>query len=450
MKSQRGRHARAEDPEGSALRRVAGRRGATETRDPGAMKQILIFAPFWGQPGHVGHTRVERMIRWLNAAKYAVVVVRAGTGDHVRLEPWGTEVTVRDPLGLYRPASDVGTGTAGRRPNSVRRAIAYRVFCPDPSIVWAYRAASHPQVRRYAEGASLVVSSSPPESAHIGASKLARALGVGHLVDMRDGWLDEPLRSLIESSELRRWREARLESRVLRQAAAIIVTSEVWKDLLCGRLPSVAAGVHVVTNTYPPHEVARRTEGPRGREGGLLLLHAGRFGASRSTQDLTLLLDPLLAAAAVSNVEAAVQLIGELTLDEAASVESYGSRFAAENWRIRVGARMPRRQLLAALAEASGLLLLCASMAAVPSKLYEYIVTGRPILAVTPKGSATWRICAQLEQGYLLDLREPGGVAVVQRFLAACARRDDSYSVPHQYSEDSVSRTFLELIEASI
>lgn len=410
------------------------------------MKKILIIAPFWRHLDHVGHTRVERMVRWLASERYEVVIVRAGGCDEVRSGRWGVEVTVRDPLGLYRQASDTESAAPRRRPNAIRRAVAYRVFCPDPSIVWARRAARHRLVREHASGASLVVSSSPPESIHIGAARLARALGVGHLVDMRDGWLDEPLRPLSRFSSLRRWRETRLESSILRHASAINVTSDVWKDMLCERLPFVSARVHVVTNTYPSAYDQCGEERRREPNDELILLYAGRFSGSRLTQDPALLLSPLLAGAAGNKAKATVRLIGDLTADDEKTVHYYRVCFAAEKWRIEVSASVPRQQLLTCLPTASGLLLLCASMAAVPSKLYEYIVAGRPIMVVTPYGSATWRICERLEQAYLVSLGAQGEPEVVQRFLAACARRDNLCSIPHQYSEESVSKTFLKLV----
>jgi hypothetical protein len=49
-------------------------------------RKAMIFAPFWGQPGHVGNHRVDRFVRWLAEDGYAVVIVRAGDadGEHVQ------------------------------------------------------------------------------------------------------------------------------------------------------------------------------------------------------------------------------------------------------------------------------------------------------------------------------------------------------------------------------
>ena len=43
--------------------------------------KIMIIAPFWGHPPHLGIIRVDRFVRWLSAQEVQIVVVRAGLGD---------------------------------------------------------------------------------------------------------------------------------------------------------------------------------------------------------------------------------------------------------------------------------------------------------------------------------------------------------------------------------
>src|SRR4030095_4470018 len=92
-------------------------------------KKAVIIAPFWGDPQHIGTHRIRQFIRWLVAAQVEVVLVRAGRTDRCQREDWGTEITVRDPLGLH---SDSDTGNPReyrfvptRRPNPLRRWTAY-------------------------------------------------------------------------------------------------------------------------------------------------------------------------------------------------------------------------------------------------------------------------------------------------------------------------------------
>jgi len=88
------------------------------------MKKAVIFAPFWRQSGHVGNYRIDRFMRWLAAEGYCVVLVRAGSVTGQRQESWGVEVTIRDPMGLYRDAAVDDVAIKARKPNKIRRMLA--------------------------------------------------------------------------------------------------------------------------------------------------------------------------------------------------------------------------------------------------------------------------------------------------------------------------------------
>lgn len=367
-------------------------------------KKAVIFAPFWRQAGHVGNNRVDRFVRWLFEAGYFVVIIRAGGADGERPEPWGEEITIRDPLGFYRDVGLNGKQPVARKPNKLRRSLSYWFFNPDPTVVWARLAAKHPMVIQASKGASFVLSSSPPESSHFGAWKLSQCLKIPHLVDMRDGWLDEPLKPLLRSSALRRWQEGRMEARILRDATVIQVTSDVWQELLCQRLPELSAKVKVLTNGYPQHVPEKiKAEGPVVKD-SLLLIHAGRFLGSRLTQRPELLLQPLLEAVSKQSCTGVIQLLGNLSSEELVLIDRFKVPFAEHGWTIDCPGSLQRQELLQRLPQADGLLLLSASYAAIPSKLFEYIPTGKPIFVVTEKNSATWRICEELPQATLLDI----------------------------------------------
>lgn len=370
-------------------------------------KKAVIFAPFWRMAGHVGNNRVDRFVRWLSEDGYTVVMIRAGSSDGQRQESWGQEITVRDRMGLHRDTvSSAGTTVASRKPNKFRRALAYWLFNPDPTVVWAREAAKHSAVLWAMEGAAFILSSSPPESAHVGAWLLSRRSGVPHIVDMRDGWLDEPLKPLLMSSALRRWQEGRMEARILRDAQAIQVTSDVWKELLCKRLPDLSSKVHVLTNGYPNHSPAPLTRVNKGPDLDLVLIHAGRFLGSRLTQSPDILLEPLLKNLSLQPAKGVIRLIGLLSDDELKIIELFNPKFQSIGWRIECPGSMPRRELLTLLPQADGLLLLSASYAAIPSKLFEYIPTMLPIFVVTQKNSATWSIARCLPQAMLVDISD--------------------------------------------
>lgn len=405
-------------------------------------KKAVLFAPFWRQGNHVGNYRVDRFRRWLIDEGYSVVVIRAGSSSGERKESWGQEITVRDPVGTYRDTTPDAPAMFVRKPNKARRWVSNLLFNPDPTVAWARSAARDPRVIQVAQGAKFILSSSPPESAHVGAWLLSRRAGVPHIVDMRDGWLDEPLRPLLRSSALRRWRERRLETLILGAAKAIQVTSDAWKELLCARYPALAPRVRVLTNGYPRGLPSDTMKLGQSSDDGVILVHAGGFLSSRMTQSPELLLEPLLPHLLGGSQRGVIRLIGPLSGDERKIVEAYSERFMDAGWRIEAPGQLTRLEVLALLPKASGLLLLAATHAALPSKLFEYLPTGKPIFAVTYRNSAVWRICSQLPQATLVEIGSEDGLPKPDRpFYQLTEAR-----IPRDYSEEFLAKKFMEII----
>jgi hypothetical protein len=417
------------------------------------LRKVVIFAPFWRDETHVGSFRVARFIRWLRSCGAEILVVRAGSTASVQSTGWGSEITVPDPFKFY---GDVGAAgrveLKPRKPNRLRRFVGYWLFNPDPTVVWACSAAANRSVRDLAAGSEIVLSSSPPESSHVGAARLARAIGARFCADLRDGWLDEPLRPVLQDSRLRQWQEARLERSILLQAERVFVTSEVWREKLVARLSPLQNRVHVLTNAYPDTGMPSRS-GPCSQD-EIVLVHAGRFTGSRSTSRPRVLLEPLAVGlqASSSFSRGRVVLIGRHEGADCPDIEEFRRRLSGTQWSVEVRPHVARSELMQLLVDAHGLLLLSTSEAPIPSKLFEYIPARRPILVVTPRGSGTWRASAELPQAVTL---EPGTVegrtvAAVERFLQMCAADEVDAEVPIQFGEQALCPSFLSALDLTI
>jgi|GEM_PF-683326 len=425
--------------------------------------KALIVAPFWRDRGHIGAYRVASFLRWLNAVGVGCDVVCSAPADAVVQHDWGRELCVRDPLRLsWQSQTDAGerdrapTGAVGhgrpagggtRVPRFVRqwgsRALS-ALLAPDNEVLWARRVARHPLVLDTT--ASFVISSNPPESSHIAAARLADRLGARLVVDMRDGWLDLPLRTQLAASRLRQMREARLEASILRRAQVIFVTSPQWRALLLGRLPELAGKVTLLTNGYLDRDAAAAAQprGPSGSPRPLTLVHAGRFTGSRPGRRARLLLAPLLDGLRDGGCGGTVQLLGDLAQADLDDVAALRAGYAACGWNLAAEPGVPRAQLMQRLRASGGLLLLALSEATLPLKLFEYIPARRPLLAVAPRDGAVWQVCASLPQAFLLDVHASSvDVRVVRDFLAACQADEPECLVPEAFTDAARRDVFL-------
>ncbi len=387
------------------------------------MIPILILAPWWQHEAHVGNLRLRRHVAWLRQAGHRVILVDSGLRYSLNEEEGFTRITIPDPLRMHvAPAPDA---PPPRKPNALRRWLAYALLLPDPSIVWARRVLAHPVVRHSARTCAAVMSSSPPEAAFLACAALSKRYGIPFWMDMRDGWLDEPLKPLLRSSAIQRWRERKLESHCIGQASVVTVTSERWAEMLGERYPEHRSKVRVVTNAAPD-SIGTDKSG----SSTLQLLYAGRITSSRperDTDELSQVLSHL--------PEHRFTLIGDLTPDEKADALSRG-------WSLHPP--LTRTELLPELAKASGLVLLSSSKGSIPAKFFDYLATGRPILGIASPGSAAWDALSSASQAYAVDPADPDA-DVMAKFITA-AGASQAAPVPDMFSEEAVRSRFMEVL----
>jgi len=405
------------------------------------IKKIIIFASFWGNPGHVGFYRVERFSRWFTERGYQIVVINSGFFNSNEKKNEIKEITVSDPLKLdlvYREKEDNVQIT--RKPNKLRRKLAYLVMVPDPHIVWSIKASFDNRIIEECKECDFLISSSPEESMHCGAFFLSKRFKIPHIVDMRDGWLDEPLRAEIKKKNLRHAIEKVLEKKVLQNAKMIFVSSEKWKEELLFRYPKFSSKTAMIPNTYPINEANSLPES-NGR-----VVFAGRLKISRDC-DLSILMNILLNNQNLIKENVNLQFIGDYDTEEKKELTDWKKKFKLIGWDIIVSERIPRLKLLEELSSVSGLLLFSPFNAPVPSKLYEYIFLRKPFLVVTYFDSSVWRICKQLPQSYLIDINDSEGKnAIADFFNLACLGKYKS-SVPEQFSESYVKSTIKKMLD---
>ena len=415
-------------------------RSGEEDSGPSVARPVVtILAPFAASPAHLGHRRATRFSRWLHAAGYEVVIIGAGSSS---IET-SSDVSVRDPIGVW-PRLRPEPALAPPRPQRRGLGVARRVLIPDPSVVWALRAASSWAAHKAAKTSSILISTGPPESPHLAASLLSRTHGVPHLMDYRDGWLDEPLKEEIRSRGPRRSAEAALEAWALRNASVVTVTSDVWGQELSARHPWVNGRLRTITNVIPADY---RPDATRG-EIGLMprLVYAGRLSGSRHCQSAGVLLNLLRLEARLSPSSFEVLFVGALCADEIAEIGRFRAEVSSFGWVVRHKPHCDYQSALTEVAQADGLLLTSASNGAIPSKLYDYLATGRPILCLATRGSAAWNVCSGLDQVWAIDPSEPEG-----RFgFCTFATRPGRFKEPEEFGEVHVSGKFVELVNHTV
>jgi glycosyltransferase involved in cell wall biosynthesis len=306
----------------------------------------------------------------------------------------------------------VGNAATASPPSPVEALLV-----PDVSLVsWLPFALKAVRQLTQAERPDCVITTSPPQSAHLLGLWLARH-GLPWIAELRDGWRferawgDWPLR-------LQRALDAWLEGSVVRRADAVVaVTSPIAEDLerRFGRQ------VALITNGFDPEDVVgdARQRDPLLDPGRLSIVHTGSVGfAGRTIRYLVDALRLLRSAAPGVTAKLEVVFAGLLTTDEA---------------------RLLQRPAVLRLQRAADVLLVVPAGGArsiATGKLFEYLGTSRPILVLGAESEAA-HIVIDAKRGVATSADDPGAISRALRRLVeegppALADRDrlERYSWP--------------------
>jgi glycosyltransferase involved in cell wall biosynthesis len=288
----------------------------------------------------------------------------------------------------------------------VARAARQAVF-PDPQLLWQPAAQRALLARITARRDDVILVSAPPFSQFL-LAPLARAAGLGVVLDYRDEWS-----TLRESYEMARSPVARVlgspvESALLRCAHQVVVATDDFRDNLLARFSFLdPARVRAIPNGYDPDDFPLELPAPP--EDRFVVTYAGTVFALTSARGV------LAAARRLHEQEPALarllrlRFIGRIVdteVDAFRDTEAIGVE--------RVG-YVPHASVLRELAASH--LALCilddvgGAAPVYPAKIFELMHLGRPVLTLAPPASALSRLVARHALGPTIHPRDAGAIA---------------------------------------
>lgn len=364
------------------------------------MPTALFVSPFSASHNHHGYRRLARFSRWLARSGWTCQLLTACSQTS---EEFDCVSVASDPFRLWTcepPGPHREPARRNGRPVRSWRSGLGKFCIPDPTMGWALRVMLSPVAHRLASRCDALVSSSPPESPHIATALLAAFYRKPFVMDMRDGWIDEPIRNEIASSLLRRTLESALETWAINRASAVLVTSNEWREALCTRHPALRKQVVVVTNVVPTQPAPPV---PRVGNSARRWVYVGRFSGSHSARHPHALLSILEHEATIASSPIDFRFIGQLSVTEQEALDGFRQRVAPYGCSVTATGHTDHAIAQAEICAADVLLLVSASQCAIPAKLFEYLAGGAPILAICRRNSATWNICQGVQRATCVD-----------------------------------------------
>lgn len=407
-------------------------------------RSILLVAYFYPPCRDTGALRPASMARHLRGLGHDVTVLTTSAyGEAADDEQLGT-IRVTDAQrwrARLRGSGDVGalfdSDTYSGRPHPLAKVVV-----PEPlALAWApfarRRALSLLRRRPF----DCAITTSPPESAH-GVGMALHRRGVPWIADLRDAWTFEPLRPAFPTAVQRRLDE-RLERRWLGAADEVVCVSEPAAEDL--RRRGIADPV-VIRNGWDPEEAPDVSTAPEGvlDPERVSLLYTGRFGSyGRDPAALVEALGRLAREHPETATRLELVLAGPLTTEE----NELFARDVAPARIVRAGG-MERASALALQREADALLLVAQPTRSqlLNIKLFEYMASGRPILALAA-GTEAGRVVEEIG-GSTVRADDPTAIAEALARLAtqppapppASALVPYTYPAPAERMAESVER----------
>ncbi|KPJ51895.1 hypothetical protein AMJ39_09095 [candidate division TA06 bacterium DG_24] len=387
-------------------------------------------------PGSLKVLRTPSMepLRWWEGRKGRETEYASGE----EVDRWGSSL----PTGSETECSCSAVGgparDMGRAARGIKQLARDLLTTPDEQVWWIPFAVAA-GLKAVADGIDVIYTTSPPHSTHLAGWLLSLLTGKPWVADFRDLWTSNihflPSRRGGKRERVERW----LEARLLRDAAAIITTSEKSRELLSSQIGGNGRADReartrwfTITNGFDPDDFADAVEeGGRGvqpgslspRDWGLLRERdGGRFiitflGSLYGDRRPDLLLAGLrewFRTEPEVRPFVRVKLVGNKSPDIEGRL-SLGELVGS----IDISGHLPHRKALALLRRSNLLLLLLGggeeNGGVIPAKLFEYLYVGQPILALVPEGEAAMLV-RLLARGSVVTEESPQVVARELRY----------------------------------
>lgn len=293
----------------------------------------------------------------------------------------------------------------------VMRAVRANVFVPDGRIGWLPHALGPGERLIREEGAAAVVSSGPPFTSHLIGGLLHERTGIPWIADFRDPWTRAPFYP-DRPAPVRRIDE-RLEAWTVRTAArTVAVNRGILDDLAARYAPADRSRLVTIPNGFDEADFAAI---PRTTRERLTIVHSGSLFASRDPAPLR------EAMAALCETEPGFADGVEVILAgrNDAAAEAAFTRPPLDRI-VRTPGYLPHDESLALLRSAHLLLLLIGvermNTGMLTGKVFEYLGSGTPILAIAPEGEAS-DLLRRCRAGFVLDPLDREGAQTLLRDL---------------------------------
>ncbi len=414
---------------------------------PDKYRKILIISYLFPPAGGIAVQRPLSFAKYLSRLGFEVHVLSAGSAaspvmDAGLLRHVPPEVTLHRafapvvPFGFRqriwkvlsrggqpgpKPASTM-TGPPGWSLRGSVMDLVKQLICPDPEVVWVPFALRKATKIVKQCGIDTVLVTAPPFSAFLVGNALKRRFPHVRLIsDFRDDWVGFYLQEfggLNNANTVRRSKQ--MERTTAEQSDLVLVVTEAMLTGYRERYRDLAAGKFaLIPNGYDPESFESLT---RRKHAGSKVVFTFT-GTVYSASSPRTYLEALQRLPDSIRTQVETRFVGRIADSEKPLLDSLRDD-------VQLMGFLPQNQALQYLQESDYLLLIMTDPGALTGKLFEYMATGKPILALAPTGGEIARILKETHTGWCVDPHDSAAIQVILQSLVERAQSGTSDWLP--------------------
>ena len=399
-----------------------------------AQDKVLLISCYFPPAGGIQVQRALSLARYLpeNGFQVFVLTARASVPNNdpelTKLIPECVQVhrtwTLEPPFGLRKKLWNRVNSGSGRVKATTGLVAKIKVFitrrvkqllCPDPQVLWypfALRRASK-LIRE--NGIQTVIVTAPPFSAFLLVNELKRLFPhIRTIADFRDEWLKYFVKEFAfrDGSDLA-LRAAEIERATVEACDRVVAVTEASRIEIRSRYPEQAAEKFVlIPNGYDPAAFSQFKSRPH-KTDRIVVTYAGTVYKPCSPKGY---LDALDATPELSQ-KFETRFVGRIAEEFDRTI--FNNRKSS----VCLLDFVPQKQVISLMEEADVLLLPWTDRFNIPGKLFEYLATGKPILALCYLGSDVERVMQQTSSGWCVDPEDSNGIQEALKEITALGGR---------------------------
>ena len=283
-----------------------------------------------------------------------------------------------------------------------------------------------------------VIATGPPFSTMVLGLLLKLTSNVSLILDYRDPWTNIDLK-FYRNTFVKIINDF-LEKITIRHASAIVFCTQMMKDNFIkdfGKFPKAAT--HVVTNGFYS---AKNCQPLSLEENKKNMVYAGAFYGERKISLLAEPLFELLKKGMISKNNFCFHIFGKLKDFDREVIKKYDLQEIIKEYPL-----VPHKQLIQLLKSADILVLIISNKMkySVSYKFYDYLSTGKPILAIVPEDSAMEQMMHEIDCGRCAYINDKESIFKHLKIMLV-ENKEYTYLKARRYNWEEIGKKYAEII----